>query len=158
MDEHAPGCLQLRIEELVASRVTAFCPICHKGTVTVNADDFFECKSCHTQFNSGLAGPDDATTTKRTFLDLSYPHDITYIQIMSQKGHGDFPKERRIAEMCAERDKALAKFRRPRRKVVSSYQSDKGTVDVLECGHEVFYTAGASRVRICKRCVEQEEM
>jgi hypothetical protein len=101
--EHEESCPQEITDQLRFLQRTMPCPKCKKGTVDRNADDFFECRSCHRQFTT--ADRDDSWEKLILFDDF---HDeYFHVALMPNKGKGGFPLDRQIKEV---------KWRRVRRK------------------------------------------
>jgi hypothetical protein len=101
-EEHEKSsCPKGQIAALVKSIRSYPCPECG-GTVELNTGDFFECRSCHTQFSAGeYTGEgldEDASSEGRTFiLDMNYENRAIPVYVMKNKGEGKFRIDQQVA-------------------------------------------------------------
>ena len=92
MSDHASDCPQGLIEALWNSVQRGRCPACRKDDVFPNSADYFECRSCRTQFSVGLVcGGEDPDTLEMKILDLANARDLTPVKQMKTPGTGDIP-------------------------------------------------------------------
>jgi len=109
-DGHYDGCEKAAMEELRERIVNLPCPKCGKGKVGVNETDYYECRSCHTQFST--SGIVDCADPERTQL-LDERHDqIIPVLVLQRKGDGKFPLDQALEELR----KRLAKRSRTSRR------------------------------------------
>lgn len=106
---HAPGCLQAQLDHLLTLQRHMPCPKCGERQVAVNSDDFFECRKCNTQFSTSAAEKD----APWHFLDDPRSFDLLVAAELSQKGHGNFPLDKKIEEIT---EQIRSQIKRPRKR------------------------------------------
>ena len=105
-DGHKDDCEQSAMEELREHNTNLPCPKCTKGKVGVNEDDFFECRTCHTQFAS--SGYADQQNPERMLLLDERHNRIIPVLVLERKGKGNLPIDQALEEIS----QRLAKKRR----------------------------------------------
>ncbi len=92
--EHDGGCpagIMEKLQNAKLERSLEFCPRCCRDMVDVNKSDFFECRSCKTQFGSSfIALGYDVEKLERTKIGS---HAAV---ILPEKGNGKFPMDEKI--------------------------------------------------------------
>jgi len=99
---HKPGCPQERLNGLIARQRHIRCPQCGHPAVDRNDDDFYECRSCNTQYTTA----DMFENAERAFLDDPRASDIKVVHVHPLKGTGKFSLDTLIEEARAELKKA----------------------------------------------------
>jgi len=84
------------------------CPLCRAHAVGVNKSDLYECRDCHEQFTTGAWY--EAADKNRYFLDDSRLSDLVEVIHMDQKGAGDFPIDKKLAEVDEEIARRMAEI------------------------------------------------
>ena len=93
IDSHDENCPQRWIEHLLDEVANSIpCPKCDDGDVEINRGDFYECRSCGTQFTAGEA----CKTNKFTDLHNRKTDKEIHVSIMAAKGSGEFPIDQQI--------------------------------------------------------------
>ena len=101
--EHADDCPQAEYNRLSALQSFGLCPKCLENGIDVNADDFWECRKCHTQFSGSGFG--DTAEPEKTMTDNKDGQMITVI-VLKAKGKGDFPIDKALASLQEQINKA----------------------------------------------------
>ena len=99
---HSSDCVYGKIERLESKARHIACPNCRKNTVGLNADDFWECRECHTQYTSSPATADsDDCVEKLLVIDLNAPihQGCQRVLELKTKGEGNFPLDHEIEEL-----------------------------------------------------------
>lgn len=86
------------------------CPECYKEDVGLNSSDFYECRSCNTQFT--ICGSEE---WRRTYLIDEKKMDDAFeaiipVRVMPELGQGDFPAEEWISKRIRKVEKAKKKL------------------------------------------------
>lgn len=86
LSEHQKGCVIGRIQELVNSQHSWYCPDCHAQKVELNKEDFYECARCHAQFTTGMIVPGEEPPHKEFWLSDGFNYIPVYR--LREKGKG----------------------------------------------------------------------
>tara|TARA_Y100000310_G_scaffold176752_1_gene176863 strand:+ start:313 stop:708 length:396 start_codon:yes stop_codon:yes gene_type:complete len=101
-EEHASGCTYGQIELLASKQRHIQCPNCQKRAVDENADGFWECRECNTQYTSSHLTVDTAEHTETMLVvDLDAPigEGVQTVLQMQAKGEGNFPHDKKLEEL-----------------------------------------------------------
>jgi hypothetical protein len=89
LDNHRPNCPREQLRNL--QREGPRCPVCYKGEIVPNIDDYLECdnKACRSVFSRSevCAGEDPDKLENLTVLDFSTNEHYPVLK-MARKGHG----------------------------------------------------------------------
>lgn len=100
---------ELRRDQM--TRTHYICPQCHTPSVSINVDDYFECRGCHTLYTTRNMGPG---FNRESLIDIdgeTLDSSVISVCVLTITGHGQFPGDDRIAELQAEIE-ALSKRRK----------------------------------------------
>ena len=127
-DKHEPYCPMGILKKLTDLQRFIECPACLEKQVDVNSSDFYECRSCNTQFTTGdLFANED--TCSSTMLDDPRREDLVRVLILPDKGIGDFPLDRRVEKARQAYERACAE---------SSVDPDDIEYDILDPDDEIW--------------------
>lgn len=102
IDEHDRGCPRGFLIGLRTRQKHLECPTCSAREVGVNKDDYYECRSCGTQYTaSGHGAPDDAE--RKVLIDGGVPIPVL---VIPHKGQGNFPLDDAIAKAVEDLERA----------------------------------------------------
>ena len=104
-ESHAQSCPVRLVDYLFDSKSNIQCSECNEREVEINGSDFYECRSCNTQFTAG----ETLKTDKITILCNWKDDTVINVSIMASRGRGDFPIDKRIEEAIKAVDKAREK-------------------------------------------------
>ena len=96
-DPHEEGCPVVHLERLNEMNRHISCPACNACGVGVNSRDYYECRSCHTQFTSG--GGTTPADDVIYYLDDPKAADLILVKKLPNKGDGNFPIDKKIEEV-----------------------------------------------------------
>lgn len=99
IQNHAESCELGRLEKLVRLQVSHNCPLCHKRSVSLNRDDFYECCECHTQFSRTPLYGEPVHCGVR--LHILTEDEALPVHVLAEKGKSNFKFDREIAEAQA---------------------------------------------------------
>ena len=90
--QHADTCPHNRIQMIDAQRSCIRCPVCPKGRVEVNTDDYYECRECNTLFTT--SGIHEGKRLKKSILFEERKDEAINVLILKEKGKGLFKFDR----------------------------------------------------------------
>jgi hypothetical protein len=102
VDDHAPGCPAARLDYLVTQKKQILCPNCKAPAVDVNTSDFYECRSCHTQYTRAqIDNVGGGTELVSLLIDEDAPlsEGMKTVRVLNQKGSGSFAIDNEIIEI-----------------------------------------------------------
>lgn len=113
VEEHTNDCPHKLIQAVLKRQRHINCARCYKPTVDVNADDFYECRECHTQYTTSLVGGEKL---RETFLLDYEQNDIINVRVMNEPGRGEFPMDWQLETLSQELKRLQKKNSRKRKK------------------------------------------
>jgi len=101
-EKHADDCLIGILKTFQKTIINTTCPLCG-GSTTVNQDDFFECRKCHTQFcRSNIV---DSPNPEHSVLQIR--GQLVAVNVLVQKGKGNFHKDKHLEKLQEQVEAAL---------------------------------------------------
>lgn len=93
LNDHDEGCPRAQVDFWEERQRRIPCPTQCGGTVGVNKQDYYECRNCGIQFTSGCGAPEGA---EKYFLDDPKASDLVMVQVLPNKGSGEFPVDEEL--------------------------------------------------------------
>src|SRR3989344_2381098 len=113
---HHPGCPYDELMSALQNHRRIDCPVCNECEVLGNSSDYWECRSCHTQFCS--SGISDTLNPKETLLvvnpDAPFSEGVRRVYIFEKKGEGKFPHDQLVKNLKKLNTSFKRKMRRKR--------------------------------------------
>jgi hypothetical protein len=130
-DNHDPYCPVPRLQAIFVDVQYGDCPICKRGRTEVNADDYFECRHCHTLFTSADCPPSGEGSQKTLLHFPGGSGQMIPVVILKEKGAGKFPYDTEIARLQEEEVRVREAWHEARIKMARKQRQEAARQDRL---------------------------
>lgn len=100
--EHTDDCPFTRLEALRKKQKRIQCPTCGASAVDVNAEDYYECRQCHTQYCRAEHPLLPVTGEKKQLIideDAPIMEGFRTVHVLVDKGNGKFPSDEAVENL-----------------------------------------------------------